>query len=309
MGHNHAHHNHHHDHNSHGLHHHHSEVENRRILLIALIVTFLFMLIEFFGGVISRSLALISDAGHMLSDSASLFMAYFAIFISSKKANEYKTFGYKRIETITAFVNGITLIIVSILVLKEGIERFVHPITVNTNQLIIIASFGLLVNIVIALLLFKNSKNNLNIRGALIHVIGDLFGSIGAIIAGLVMKYTGWLYADPLISVLIALLILFSSFALLRETFHLLMEGTPRHIKVEIVEKLILEDNDIINVHDLHIWSLSDSKIMLTGHIVIKEISKSEIIIEKINKTLHEKFNINHSTLQIETIKCNLGCN
>lgn len=289
--------------------HHHSEIENRKVLLIAVILTFIFMLVEFFGGLISRSLALISDSGHMFSDSVSLFLAYFAIFISTKKADKHKTYGYKRIETITAFVNGITLVVVSILIFKEGISRLFNPVPVNFQQLIIIASIGLIINIIVAFLLFKNSKHNLNIKGAMIHVIGDLLGSIGAIGAGLIIMFTGWLYADPLISFFIAFLILFSTFDLLKETFHLLMEGTPRHIKLETVENVMLSDEDVINVHDLHIWSLDDSKIMLSGHIVIKEITKSEAIVDKITNLLKEKFNIQHSTLQVETIKCDFGCN
>jgi cobalt-zinc-cadmium efflux system protein len=302
-----------HNHNSptagHHNHHHHTEIENRKILLSAVILTFIFMGVEFAGGIFSRSLALISDSGHMLSDSASLFMAYFAIFISSKKADEHKTFGYKRIETITAFVNGITLVVISLLIIKEGITRLFQPVPVNTGQVILIASIGLLVNLIVAFMLFRNSSHNINIRGAFIHVMGDLLGSVGAIGAGLIIYCTGWLYADPLASFFIACLILFSSFGLLNETFHLLMEGTPRHIKLDSVEKVMLADEDVINVHDLHIWSLDDSRIMLTGHIVIKEINKSEVIVDKITHLLKNKFNIQHSTLQVETIKCDFGCN
>jgi cobalt-zinc-cadmium efflux system protein len=303
---NHSHSNHSHGHDHHN---HHGEIENRKVLLIAVLLTFSFMLVEFFGGIFSRSLALISDAGHMFSDSASLFLAYFAIFISTKKADKHKTFGYKRVETITAFVNGITLVIVSLLIIKEGISRMINPVPINTNQLIGIAFIGLLVNILVAYILFKNSSHNLNIRGALIHVVGDLLGSIGAIGAGVIIMFTGWLYADPLISFFIAILILISSFGLLKDTFHLLMEGTPRHIELEKVESVILADEDIVNVHDLHIWSLDDSKIMLTGHLVINEISKSEIIVDKITRLLKNKFDIQHSTLQVETIKCEFGCN
>lgn len=304
-------HGHSHSHEGHSGHHHHNhaDIKNRKILLIAVILTFVFMLVEFIGGLISNSLALLSDAGHMLSDSASLIMAYFAIFLSQKKADQFRTFGYKRIETITAFVNGITLIIISLLIIKEGIQRIFEPVEINSQQLITVASLGLLINIVIAVMLFKNSRENLNIKAAFLHVIGDLLGSVGAIVAGIIVSISGWLYIDPIISFFIAALIIISSGSLLKETFHLLMEGTPRHIKLASVEQMIMDSEGVTNVHDLHIWSLGDTKILLTGHIVISEISSSEKIIDKISRQLHDNFGIEHSTIQAETEKCQLGCN
>lgn len=296
-----------HIHNHHD-HHNHTEIENRKVLLLSFLLTFAFMIVEFFGGLISGSLALISDAGHMLSDSASLIMAYSAIYIGAKKADSLRTFGYKRVETITAFVNAIALVVISFLIIKEGIERLISPVNVNSGQMIFIAVLGLIVNIIIAILLFKNSKSSLNVKGAFLHVTGDLLGSLGAIVAGIIILLTGWNYADPLVSFFVAILILISSFSLLKETFHLLMEGIPAHIQLESVTKTMLEEEEVVSVHDLHIWSLSGSKVILTGHVVIKEINRAEYITEKINKMLHDKFAIEHSTLQVETIKCNMGC-
>ena len=231
-----------HAHSHTGDEHHHHKVDKGNIkpLAFSFIITAIFMIVEFIGGLISNSLALISDSGHMLTDVGALAVSIGAVYLGSKKSDEDKTFGYKRLETIAAFINGITLIVISALILKEGIERLVHPVNIKQEQLIIIASIGLLVNIVSALILFKNSKENINIRAAFTHVIGDMLGSIGAIVAGLIIQFSGWLYADPLISILISFIILFSSISLLRETFHTLMEGTPRNINLKQVKDEIL---------------------------------------------------------------------
>jgi len=290
-------------------HHNHAEISNIKVLIFAFILTFSFMFVEFIAGFFSKSLALISDAGHMLSDSTALFLALIAVFIGTKEANLSKTFGYKRIETIVAFLNALGLLILAGFIFKEGIERIFNPVQIIVNQLLIVAIIGLIINILMALILFKNSKDSINVRGAFLHVLGDLLGSIGVILAGLIIKFTGWLYADPLISIVIATLILISSIRLLKETLHILMEGTPKHIEPTNVTKEIMSLNEnIINVHDLHIWSLNESKLILTCHIVIKEMSKSQEIIKQVRSFLVEKFNIEHSTLQIEPSKCNLNC-
>jgi len=271
-------HNHAHDHH----HHNHQQLSNSKVVFIAFLLTFFFMFVELVGGIISKSLALISDAGHMLSDSTSLILSFIAILLGKKSANSLNTFGYKRVETISAFVNGLILLFVSLLILNEAISRIIHPEMVNSGQMTVIASLGLIINLTVAFILFKNAKENLNIRGAFLHVLGDLLGSIGAIFAALIINFTGWLRVDPLVSIFISLLIIFSASELLKESFHLLMEGVPKNIKMEDVTKVILNQEGVNSVHDLHIWSLGDAKVMLTGHIVITEIIASEQIIKSI---------------------------
>ncbi len=301
----------HHDHHSHDGHSHSHDDTNKSILIFALIITSIFMVVEVFGGFISQSLALISDAGHMFADAGSLAISLWAVNYGTKKSNLSKTFGYKRIETIAAFINGITLIIIAAFIFKEGIERLFHPVTINNTQLILVASIGLVVNILVAFVLFKGSKNNTNIRGAFIHVIGDLLGSVGAILAGIIIKFTGWLYADPLISILIAFLILLSSLNLLKETFHTLMEGTPKDLDLEKICQRIKSFDNINDIHDLHVWSLNEKQIILTAHIIVNDdlASSTQLMVHKIKEALHHDFDINHSTLEVETVNCNINCN
>jgi cobalt-zinc-cadmium efflux system protein len=289
-------------------HSHTGDQKNIKVLIFAFVLTACFMVIEFIGGFISNSLALISDAGHMLSDVASLGIAVWAINWGTKKADLSKTFGYKRIETIAAFVNGLTLVLVAGMILIEGVKRLLNPVEIQQEQLIIIASIGLFINLVIAFILFKNSKESVNVRGAFLHVLSDLLGSVGAILAGLIIQFTGWLYADPLISIIIAILIIISSVKLLKDTFHTLMEGTPKDMDLKVVIDEIMKVPDITGVHDLHIWSLNESKIFLTAHIMVNDNIDSRNKISEVKKVLHDNFHIEHSTLELETVRCDTGC-
>lgn len=290
-------------------HNHAKEISNIKALVFAFSLTAIFMVIEFIGGFLSKSLALMSDAGHMLSDVVSMGIAIWAIHQGTKISDFSKTFGYKRTEVIAAFVNGITLVAISALILKEGIERLINPIQINQDQLILIAFIGLIINIIVASVLFKNSKESVNVRGAFLHVISDMLGSIGAIAAGLVIKYTGWLYADPLISIIIALLILYSSFSIIKDTYHTLMEGSPKHIKFDDVINKIKTIENVNDVHDLHIWSLNEDEIILTAHLIVNENVNQSLIISNVKKMLHNTFHVEHSTLELETSQCDISCN
>lgn len=312
MSHSHSGHNHSHDHGHNHSHNH--ENTNIKVLVFSFILTFIVMFVEFVGGYLTNSLALISDAGHMLSDSISLVIAIWAVYLGNKKSDPKKTFGYKRVETIAAFVNGITLAFVSLVIFKEGITRFFVPVQVQQDQMIVIALIGMSVNLLTAFILYSRSKENLNIKGAFLHTISDLLGSVGAVGAGLIIKYTGWLYADSLISIIIAILIFQSSINLIKDTFNTLMEGTPRNIDFEKVVNSIKEINHVDDIHDLHIWSMNESKIYLTAHVVISDLSdkdftETKIVREQIRKTLHDNFNIEHSTLEFELTKCYQDCN
>lgn len=279
-----------------------------KILLYSSLITFTFMLVEFFGGVFSKSLALISDSGHMLSDSFSLFLSLGAVYISSKKPDISKTFGYKRLETISAFVNGILLVLIALFIIKEAFERFFYPTEILVTPMLIISSIGLVVNIISGVLLFTGSKDNINIKSAFLHVMSDLMGSLGAIAAALIIKFTGFTYADPLISIFISILILNSSVDILKESMNILMEATPKGLIFEHVVKDMLAVEGVNDVHDLHIWSLTPHKTLLTAHVVVETNDPSANIIEKIKDVLHDNFHIHHSTLEIETVKCNTDC-
>lgn len=304
-------HDHHHEHShSHDHSSHFNDIDSLKVLIFSFILTSLFMVIEFIGGLLSNSLALLSDSGHMLNDAVSLAIAMFATYWGTKKADLYKTFGYKRIETISAFINGITLVILGIFLIKESFVRFFYPVEVNFSQMIYISITGLIVNLVVAFVLFKNSKENLNIKGAFLHVLGDLLGSIGAIIAGFVIMFTGWYYADPIISLCISLLILLSSFSILKISFNTLMEGAPSNIDLkDVVEDVIKSHENVLGIHDVHIWSLNQKQVFLTAHIVIKEDSNIKETLEKVKLFLSNNFKITHSTLEIEFIPCDIGCN
>lgn len=303
--HNHSHSDHDHSHS----HNHAKEISNIKVLKFAFILTSIFMFVEFVGGFVSKSLALLSDSGHMLSDVVSMGIAIWAINQGTKTSDISKTFGYKRTEVIAAFVNGITLVAISLLILKEGIARLITPVKINQDQLILIAVIGLIINIVVAGILYKNSKESVNVRGAFLHVISDMLGSIGAIIAGILIKYTGWLYADPIVSIIIALLILYSSFGIIKETYHTLMEGSPKHINFDDVINTIKHIEHVNDVHDLHIWSLNEEEIILTAHLIVDENINQSTIIANVKKMLHNQFHVEHSTLELETTKCDTTCN
>lgn len=297
---------------SHSHSHHHDSVEENsrsmKILLYSSLITFAFMLVEFFGGIFSKSLALISDSGHMLSDSFSLFLSLGAVYISSKKPDISKTFGYKRLETISAFVNGILLVLIALFIIKEAFERFFYPTEILVTPMLIISSIGLVINIISGVLLFTGAKDNINIKSAFLHVMSDLLGSLGAIAAALIIKFTGFTYADPVISIFISVLILNSSVEILKESMNILMEATPKGLIFEHVVKDMLAVEGVNDVHDLHIWSLTPNKTLLTAHVVIETNNNSANIIEKIKDILHDNFHIQHSTLEIETVKCTTDC-
>lgn len=287
--------NHHHHHHKHD-HHKHSNSKN---LLIVLCITTFYMIAEFLGGYFTNSLALTADAGHMLGDVGALALSFFAIWLASQKAPIEKTYGYYRAEIFAAFINGVALIFIAFAIIYEAYYRITMAQRIDAITMTIIATGGLFVNIVGAWILHKGSKENLNVKGAFWHVIGDLLGSIGAIIAG-VLVYGWQLYlADPIVSIIIALLVLYSSINITNSAVHILMEAAPKHINIQEVKDSISEIEGVNNVHDLHVWSINSGSISLSVH-VVAEINNYERILCTINTMLKEKFNIEHSTIQIE---------
>lgn len=296
MGHHHDHgHGHHHGHN-----HSHGHSANKKALLISFILITTFMVVEVIGGLLTNSLALLADAGHMLSDAAALGLSFFALKLGERKASQSKTFGYKRFEIIAAALNGLTLILISLYIFYEAFQRFANPPEVQSFGMLTISIIGLLVNIVAAWILMGGDKENLNVRSAFLHVLGDMLGSVGAIVAALLMIFFGWGIADPIASVIVAGLIIVSGWRVTKESLHILMEGAPAQIKLEDVKTSLGKIPDVKEVHDLHIWSITSGMPMLSCHLSITENGVHDQILQQAQTVLHDSFGIEHSTIQVE---------
>jgi cobalt-zinc-cadmium efflux system protein len=278
----------------------------RRRVWIALGLTGTFMLVEVVGGVISGSLALLADAGHMLTDTMALGLAAVAFRIGSRPPDSRRSYGYARFQILAAFVNGLSLLLIVGWILYEAVERLITPSTVLGGTMLLVAAAGLVVNIVCFAVLHRGDQHNLNIRGAALHVIGDLLGSVAAILAAVVILATGWMPIDPILSILVALLILSSAWRLVRRSAHILLEGVPEGVQTdEIRQRLIDEHAGISDVHHVHIWSLTNEQLMLTMHVVLQDHSRdSTSIVRAIKRTLQQHYAIEHSTIEVETDVC-----
>jgi cobalt-zinc-cadmium efflux system protein len=259
------------------------------------------MFAEAIGGWLTNSLALLADAGHMLTDVAALSLTLAAIWFASRPATPNKTFGYYRLEILAAFVNGIALVLLSIWVIYEAYERFYDPPEVKGLQLTAIAVGGLIVNIIAAFLLHSDHKHDLNMRGAWLHVMGDVFGSVTAIVAGALIVLFGWTWADAVCSTLISLIIIFGAWRLIRESVNVLLEGTPAHINLKAVEETIRETDAVEDVHDLHVWTITSGIEALSVHIIHREKTSQAELLRQIRARIHDRFGIDHLTIQLET--------
>ncbi len=288
-------------------HEHAHEIKNtkeKKALTIVLILTACFMIVEAVSGFYTGSLALLSDAAHMLTDVFALSLAYLALWFSVKPPTLSKTFGFYRAEILAAFINGILLFVISGGIIVEAYERFKVPQEVKSLEMTVVAIVGLILNIGSAYILSGYKSGNLNIKSALYHVISDAFGSAGAVAAGVVMLMTGWYYADSIISVLVSVLILRSAWVILKESVHILLEGTPRGIDLKAVQNTICAHEGVLSVHDLHAWTLTQGFEALSAHLVVDDMHKSEALISDIKDQLSGKFHITHVTLQLETKEC-----
>ena len=261
------------------------------------------MFLEFFGGLITNSLALLSDSGHMLNDASSLALSLVAVWFATKPASPNKTYGFHRFEILAALLNGVTLFVVAGFIIVEAYGRFFEPPTVASGSMMLIACIGLLANVASAWSLMRKGdvKNNINLRSAYLHVLGDALGSVGAIIAGLVMMIFGWYIADPIISVLVALLILRGAWGIIKHTVHVLMEGTPITVNPSEVKAVLENIEGVINVHDLHIWTITSGLDSLSCHLLIKDQEDDQRILQQAIQLIAERFKIQHTTIQIET--------
>lgn len=283
----------------HDGHHHHSH-SSTTVLLIGTGLTLLFSIIEFISGYYANSLALISDSGHMAGDSLALGLGAFAAWIATKPATDTHTYGLGRAEVIGAWISSLSVLAIAIAVIIEAIYRLQSPENVNAAVVIWIGSAGILTNSLIAWVLSRSDRN-LNVRAAILHVLSDLLGSIAALITGVVIYYTHWSPIDPMLSVFISVLILISSISLIRESIVVLMEGVPGHIDITEVVQTLSAIPNVYKVHDLHIWTLSSGRIVLTAHIEIESYTVWESLLPELKTLLSQKYDIHHITLQPET--------
>lgn len=267
----------------------------------ALIFTFGFALVEAFGGWWSGSLALLSDAGHMVTDSFSLGLAVFAAWIARRPPSARHTYGFVRAEIIAALINGLLMLGVVLFIVIEAIERLRTPQPVAGGWVMAIAAVGFGVNVVVAWVL-SHGGEGLNTRAALLHVLGDLLGSVAALLAGGIIYFTGWTPADPILSLVVVALILMSTIRLLKEALHVLMEGVPASLNLEEVGQAMAQVAGVSSVHDLHIWMLSSGRIALSAHVDLPDLGTWPGILAETRQMLHERFDIDHATLQPEIL-------
>ncbi len=272
-----------------------------RYLGIALGITISFFIIEIVGGILTNSLALITDAWHMLNDVLALSFGLVAAWLALRPITVKRTYGYYRAEILAAFLNGIFLWAIVVFIFYQAIQRIQQPATVDSPNMLIIAVFGLVANGLSAVVLSRSKDESLNVRGAFLHVAVDTLGSVGAISAGLIMFFTGWYQADPLISMMIGVLIFYSSARLIRDSLNVLLEGVPSDIDVSTLERRIVEMKDVKGVHDLHVWCITPTKMCcMSGHVVVKKGTNRKKLISTLINVLKEEFGIDHTTIQLE---------
>jgi cobalt-zinc-cadmium efflux system protein len=273
---------------------------NQRRLLIALALTATYMVAQFIGGLLTGSLALLADAGHMLSDVFALAMSAAAIQIARLPPTPQQTYGYQRTEILAALGHGILLVCVSVYIFVEAIDRARAPVEIRGALMLAIAVGGLAINIASLWILRAGKRENLNVRGAWLHVMSDALGSVGAITAAILIWAFGWTWADSLASVAIGLMVIYSSGSLLREALAVLMEGAPAHIDVEEVRRAMGEHRAVLSVHDLHIWTVGSGMVSLSGHVVARKGCENGSLLREIGDLLVARFGIAHTTIQIE---------
>jgi cobalt-zinc-cadmium efflux system protein len=274
---------------------------SHRRLSLVLLLTALYMVVETLAGWLTGSLALLADAGHMLADVAALALALLAVWFGARPATPSKTFGYYRLEILAAWINGVALVVIALLICYEAYGRWSQPPVVKSTPMLLVAAGGLLINIICAWLLHGEHKHDLNMRGAWLHILGDALGSVGAILAGALMSVYGWYTADPLVSVVIGLLIVWSSWSLIRVSTNVLLEGTPAHINLAAVEDAILKTEGVEDVHDLHVWTITSGREALSAHVIHLETISQPQLLKELREKLYEKFGVDHLTIQMET--------
>ncbi len=292
-----------HDHAGHSHSHAHVRSANARRLAIVLGLVLVYIVAEVIGGLLTNSLALLADAGHMLSDAAALGLSLFALWIARRPASPKHSYGFYRAEILAALVNGATLVAIALVIFVEAWQRFRAPPVVEGRGVMLIATGGLAVNLVSLWLLQAGRKESLNVQGAWLHVLTDALGSVGAIVAGLLVWRFGWYLADPLMSVLIGLLVIYSSWSLLKDAVRVLMEGTPGHLDLEEIRSALLAVEGVDEVHDLHAWSISSGMVALSAHVCVAPGQVGDETLSLTRRMLHDRFGVDHSTIQVEVVR------
>lgn len=279
---------------------------NIKRVQIALALTGTFMLIEVIGGILSGSLALLADAGHMLTDAMALALSAIAFRVSARPADAKRSYGYQRFQILAAFVNGLSLLAIVGWILFEAVQRILNPPVVLGQMMLVVAAAGLLVNVVVFLVIHGGDQDNLNMRGAALHVLGDLLGSIAAITAALVILSTGWMPIDPILSIGVAILIFRSAWHLVRRSAHILLEGSPEWLDVDEMRSRIVSSNpEVESIHHVHVWGLTPQDLMLTMHVCLKSIHpETTATIKCIKNVLKVEYGISHSTIEVEVENC-----
>lgn len=261
------------------------------------------MVVELVAGFASHSLALIADAGHMLSDVAAQVLALFALWIAARPPDAGKSYGYYRTEILAGLVNGVALVMISIFILYEAVNRLAHPPEVQGNLMLIVAIIGLSVNLVSMRILTKVSADSLNVKAAYLELFGDMLASAGVLIAAIIIAFTHWYLADPLISGLIGLLILPRTWLLLSECTNILMEGTPQHIDMDQLRSALMKVPGVLDVHDMHVWTITSGLDAMSGHVCVERDMSSETVLSEVTRIAQNEFGIHHTTIQLELVK------
>jgi len=279
---------------------------NMRRVTIALVLTGTFMIVEVGGGILSSSLALLADAGHMLTDTMALALAAVAFHVSKRPADGRLTYGYQRFQILAAFVNGLSLLLIVGWILYEAVSRFLSPEEVLGRTMLIVATLGLVVNIIAFAVLHGGDRENLNIRGAALHVAGDLLGSVAAIVAAIIIIYTGWMAIDPLLSIAVAILILKSAWLLVKRSAHVLLEGAPEWLDIAVMQDNLVEQiPEVGGIHHVHVWGLTPQDLMLTMHVSVEgQPADPTAVIRQVKTLLRDDYGIDHSTIEIEEEVC-----
>jgi cobalt-zinc-cadmium efflux system protein len=286
---------------AHTHHHDHAHGASERRVFWVMVLTFAFMIIEAIGGLISGSLALLADAGHMLTDAAALALAWFAFRIARKPSDPLRTFGYHRFQVLAAFTNALALIGIALWIFVEAIRRLTEPVEILATPMLAIAVAGLIVNVIAFSVLHGGDRDNLNLNAAMLHVLGDLLGSVAAIAAALVILGWGWMQIDPILSLLVALIVLRGAVKLVRRSGHILLEGSPDDFDVEEMRTALIEDIEAVtDIHHVHAWSLTTERPLITLHAVVRADADYSAVLTRLQTLLAERFGVDHATIQLE---------
>ena len=269
-------------------------------LRVALLLTAAMMVIEFAAGWLSGSLALMADAGHMLTDTAALGLSLFAAWFAAKPATPEKSYGYYRTEILAALANGVALWLIVIWIYVQAFRRLLHPGEIQTGLMLVGAVLGLAVNLFIGRILSRASTTSLNVKSAWLNVMSDALGSLGVIIAGCLIRFYGWAVADPIASMVIGVLIASNSWTLVRQSVNILLEGTPGHLRIPEVAKAMRAISGVSDVHDVHLWTITTGMDAMSGHVVVEDVGQSAGLLDQLNELLSQRFGITHTTVQIE---------